>query len=295
MITIGLPFYNNERTLLDAIRSVFAQSVSDWELLLIDDGSVDGSLRIARSIADPRVQVLTDGENKGLAVRLNEIADLARGEFIARLDADDMMHPERLRAQLKYLEGHPDVDLVDTGLYAIDAAREPVGVRGVDIVEFSARSALGNRMLSHATILGRAEWFRANRYDERLPRCQDHELWCRTWRTSVFGRVSEPLYFCEETGGVRVRNYLRSCAVDLGIYMKYGPAAVGRRATARLVLGTVVKAACMRILGALKLEHVATSRRNAHLSEFHYGHAVAGLRRIYQASIPGLVDEDMGS
>ncbi|MEN6400626.1 MAG: glycosyltransferase, partial [Armatimonadia bacterium] len=63
MVTVGLPFYNNESTLLDAVRSIFAQTFQDWELVLLDDGSTDGSLEIARSIDDPRVRVIADGQN----------------------------------------------------------------------------------------------------------------------------------------------------------------------------------------------------------------------------------------
>ncbi len=66
-VTIGLPFHNNQTFLLDTIRSVFAQSFGDWELDLVDDGSSDNSLELARSIQDPRVRVFSDGVNKGLA------------------------------------------------------------------------------------------------------------------------------------------------------------------------------------------------------------------------------------
>ena len=89
-ITIGIPFYNAEAYLADAIRSVFAQTYEDWELILIDDGSTDNSLAIARSVDDPRVRVYSDGKNKKLASRLNELTQLATYEFIARMDADDV-------------------------------------------------------------------------------------------------------------------------------------------------------------------------------------------------------------
>src|SRR5699024_12652561 len=77
-ISIGLPFYNAEEFLLDSIKSIFAQTYQNWELILIDDGSTDNSLSIAQSIDDPRVRLYSDGKNKKLAARLNEIAKLAR-------------------------------------------------------------------------------------------------------------------------------------------------------------------------------------------------------------------------
>src|SRR4051812_7590490 len=94
--SIGIPFMNNERELALAIRSVFAQTFEDWELLLCDDGSTDGSLELARSIEDPRVRVLTDGANRGLPARLNELARASTADIVVRMDADDVMLPTRL-------------------------------------------------------------------------------------------------------------------------------------------------------------------------------------------------------
>ena len=102
-ISIGIPFFNAERFLLDSIRSVFAQTHQDWELILVDDGSTDRSLEIAQSIADPRVSVYSDGKNKKLAARLNQIHTLAKFDFIARMDADDLMATDRIRRQLTFL------------------------------------------------------------------------------------------------------------------------------------------------------------------------------------------------
>ena len=113
-VTIGIPFLNARRYLEDAVRSVFAQTHGDWELLLIDDGSTDGSIAVVRHLDDPRVRVLGDGSNRGLCARLNQIASLAQGTYLARMDADDLMHPERIERQLKFLRANPNVDLIDT-------------------------------------------------------------------------------------------------------------------------------------------------------------------------------------
>src|SRR5512136_1054483 len=79
-VTVGIPFYNAGQTLADAVRSVFAQTLTDWELILLDDGSTDRGLEFARSIDDPRVRVVSDGRNLRLAARLNQIAEFARAE-----------------------------------------------------------------------------------------------------------------------------------------------------------------------------------------------------------------------
>ena len=81
----------------DAICSVLNQSYIDWELLLLDDGSTDESLNIAKSFTDGRIKIISDGMNRGLIYRLNESINMARGKFYARMDADDIMHPDRIK------------------------------------------------------------------------------------------------------------------------------------------------------------------------------------------------------
>ena len=124
-VTVGLPFFNARRTLEAAIRSVFAQTFPHWELLLVDDGSTDGSLEIARSVRDHRVRVFSDGKNRRLATRLNEIATEARAPLLARMDADDLMHPERLALQAAFMETHQELDLRSAKLGIGPVERSP--------------------------------------------------------------------------------------------------------------------------------------------------------------------------
>ncbi|HWN13623.1 MAG TPA: glycosyltransferase family A protein, partial [Candidatus Dormibacteraeota bacterium] len=129
-VTIGIPFRNARRSLATAVRSVFAQTHHDWELLLIDDGSTDGSIEVVRRLDDPRVRLLGDASHRGLCTRLNQIAAMARGTYLARMDADDVMHPERVERQLALLQTDPSVDLVDTATFTMDDDLTPRGVRG---------------------------------------------------------------------------------------------------------------------------------------------------------------------
>jgi len=121
-VTIGIPFLNARRSLAAAVRSVFAQTHSDWELLLVDDGSSDGSIDVVRRLDDPRVRLVRDGSHRGLCARLNQIAATARGTYLARMDADDVMHPERIERQLALLGADPGVDLVDTATFMCELA-----------------------------------------------------------------------------------------------------------------------------------------------------------------------------
>src|SRR6187399_2780245 len=110
-ITIGLPFLNPGHRLAYAIQSVLAQTIQDWELLLVDDGSTDESVALASSLADKRIRLIRDGRNLGLPARLNQIAELASGEILVRMDADDLMHPTRIKRLVDVLDSDPTVDV----------------------------------------------------------------------------------------------------------------------------------------------------------------------------------------
>src|SRR5688500_12313854 len=96
LVTIAMPVRNAAGTIRTAIRSIMQQTLSSWELLVIDDGSTDDSAWAARDLGDDRVAVLADGRREGLPARLNQAAAIGRGRYFARMDADDISYPERL-------------------------------------------------------------------------------------------------------------------------------------------------------------------------------------------------------
>ena len=110
LVSVVMPAYNAERFVEAAIRSVQSQTVADWELLVLDDGSSDGTCAIAACLAqeDPRIRLLPNGENLGVARTRNRGFDLSRGQFVALLDSDDVWHPEKLEKQLARLAAGGD-------------------------------------------------------------------------------------------------------------------------------------------------------------------------------------------
>ncbi len=211
VITIGLPVYNAAPWLAVALRSVFAQTFTAWELIAVDDGSTDGSAAWLQNLDDPRVRILGDGCHRGLAARLNQIARAARGEFIARLDADDFMHPDRLARQLEYLEGHPETDVLGCAMLVLDDSFRPIGMRRAPQQHDEIcrhLTDLGGMM--HATVLARARWVRAHPYDETLRNCEDQDLWFSTHAGSRFANLAEPLYFYRGSVSFSLREYARA-------------------------------------------------------------------------------------
>lgn len=196
LVTIAMPIYNAGRYLRPAVTSILQQTLSDWELLVIDDGSTDGAVDGIRDLADSRIRILRDGLNRGLAARLNEAIDQARGRFFARMDQDDISYPERLDRQLKMLEQDPELDLVAVRCMAIDADDEPVGTMPLALVhaELCAKPWRGF-YLPHPTWFGRIEWFRRHRYAAPGPYfCEDQELMLRSYRDSCFASAPEIMF-----------------------------------------------------------------------------------------------------
>ena len=200
-VTVAIPFFNAMPYMDQAIRSVFGQDFQDWELLLIDDGSRDGSLDLARRVTDSRVRVICDGRRLGLAARLNQVTHASSRPFIARMDADDFMAPERLSRQVKVLQDSPLVDVTSTGLYSVNSDDSLVGQRGMEFESVHLDDLRSGRVgIVHAAVMARRDWHVRNPYREDLKRIEDMELW---WRTSSQGdlnvlSIADPLYVYRE-------------------------------------------------------------------------------------------------
>lgn len=195
LVTIALPVLNGGVFLESAVRSIIKQTWSNWELLIIDDGSTDSSIDNLPYLADPRVFVLRDGKNKGLAARLNEAIALSRGDYFARMDHDDICHSDRILRQVIFLEKNEDIDLLATKCSAIgEDGRDKGGWPfAAEHSEICKRPWLGFYM-PHPSWMGRISWFRQNQYKTPAPYCcEDQELLLRTYRSSKYHALSDVL------------------------------------------------------------------------------------------------------
>ena len=288
-VTIGLPFLNAEADLPDAIRSIFAQTHQDWELILVDDGSTDGSLEIARAVNDPRVHVVADGRNLRLAARLNQIVDLATSDIIVRMDSDDLMPPERIEKQLRVLEAEANIDLVSTGLVSIDDEGEPFGVR-VHYADTVTRDDLLRKRgagIVHAAVVGRREWFLRNRYNPEVPIAQDYDLWLSSSaRDDLSVRVlQEPLYFVREVSSVTPAKMFRSYRVDRRALWRH------RRSLweARFILKSLIKTGVLQgIVWTGQLERLVRRRSQSLNDQALIAKVMSDMAKIRSTHVPGL-------
>ncbi|MGI2030315.1 glycosyltransferase family 2 protein [Endozoicomonas acroporae] len=181
-ITVAIPIYNAEKYLALAIQSVLNQTFEDFELILLDDGSTDKSLNIAKSFNDTRIRVISDGRNMGLPARLNQIAELATYDLIARMDADDIIPDFRLKIQFDYMNLHPDKDLVTTGIGYIDGDSYMGQLLPNPPEKLTLSDMLaGRHSICHASLLVRKSWYIRNQYDPSMKQVEDYELWVRAF------------------------------------------------------------------------------------------------------------------
>jgi glycosyltransferase involved in cell wall biosynthesis len=181
IVTVLLPVYNGERYLREAVESILAQTFEAFELLIVDDGSTDGTEAICRSFSDPRIRVIRYEKNSGLVSALNDGIDQITTKYVARMDADDVALPERLARQLAFLESRPDIaacgswarELVDGRLRAV--MRRPTG-------ENLRQTAWQPVPIFHPTACLRTEVLQELRYRPEAIHAEDYDLWLRLCR-----------------------------------------------------------------------------------------------------------------
>lgn len=286
LVSIVIPFYNAERTLLDTVRSIFAQTYVHWELLLADDGSTDGSLALARRIADPRVRVLSDGRNRGVIYRRNELTANVRGEYVAMIDADDLMHPDRLRQQMAYMQAHPDCDLLCTAAISLSEDLRAAGLRDTGPLDISPMSLLRTGAIIQPSVMTTAAWLRANPYRSGFERAEDRELWVRTAQRSVMAKLPEPLTFYREVGVFSLQKLVRSYTAERRVIREFGPEMAGRLSSLYLYLRSLLKSVAVRVIALLGQGERLVGRRyasDADLSEYQV--VIDAIRKV---RVPGI-------
>jgi glycosyltransferase involved in cell wall biosynthesis len=200
-VSVVIPVHNGERYLEQAVESALAQTFQDFELLIIDDGSTDGSRAIMDRYArrDVRIRVLSQA-NRGVSAAGNLGFEEARGEWVARLDADDLFLPEKLERQIAFIRQHPDVRIAGTLGYFINRSGRVIGLVNTDgpftRTEFERMAARREPVffVHSSTLMHRETVLAVGGYRERFVQAEDVDLWLRmAEKGHLLLKMPEPL------------------------------------------------------------------------------------------------------
>jgi glycosyltransferase involved in cell wall biosynthesis len=196
-ISVILPVFNAAAYVQEAVTSILEQTFGAFELILIDDGSSDETLAILNGFARSNARIrLIRQENAGVVAALNRGLSLARGRYVARMDADDRAYPERFTAQFEFLEAHPEVAVLGSSVRFIDCAGTTFGEWRVPATHRDIKAGLlgGDCPLPHPSVMARREVLvAAGGYCDRFAHAEDFELWLRLSRAHGFANLPQPL------------------------------------------------------------------------------------------------------
>ena len=182
-ISVIIPAYNAERTILETITSVQQQTFSDFEIIVINDGSTDRTLELLNSVEDPRLKIFSYS-NGGLPVARNRGISHATGEFIAFLDADDLWTPDKLELQLAALQQHPEAGVAYSWTYFMEEKEGSLSFKGCEPVFFEgnvyANLLVGDFIYNGSNTLIRKQAIESTgEFDPTLKSCEDWDYWLR--------------------------------------------------------------------------------------------------------------------
>lgn len=203
-VSIVMPVYNAEKFLHQAIQSVFAQTIDDWELIVVDDASTDGSFEYLQRICDPRVLVVRNDHNMRHPATVNSGNEIARGKWVARMDADDIILPTRIEKQAEALEASPEVDAIGCGTFMTDINLKPILVqRFVTSNQDIKRTPTLFYPLNYGSLVAKSAWWKRWRLDPKAVEQTSFDLFFRSHRETIFGNIPNPLYIYRFAGNTR--------------------------------------------------------------------------------------------
>lgn len=192
-VSVIMPAYNAEKYIAEAIDSILNQTFGDFEFIIIDDGSADGTVEIVKSYTDPRIRFYQNEENMGVAATLNRGLDLAGGAYIARMDSDDISLPERFEKQVTYLGSHSECGICGSNLQIFSSNQdERVTVYAEHDAQIRA-DMMFNSAFAHPSVMLRASALNGMRYDRVYEKAEDYELWHRLLTKTKGHNIQEPL------------------------------------------------------------------------------------------------------
>jgi len=195
-VSVLMSVYNGEAYLERSIESILSQTFRDFEFLIINDASTDSTEDILKNAHDPRIKVINNSVNLGLTKSLNRGIGIARGKYIARMDADDLSLPYRFEIQVGFLDSHPEYAILGSSYLLIDQEGRTLSLVKVPVEDSQIReNLLKQNCFGHGSVMIRREAVqKVGGYDERFKCSQDYELWLRIVEAFKASNIEEALY-----------------------------------------------------------------------------------------------------
>lgn len=197
LISVIMPARNAGNFVVEAVRSIQQQTVTDWEFLIVNDGSTDntGALLDEFAAKDKRIRVLHNKSGKGISSSLNHLLRIAKGKFIARMDADDISLPDRFAKQLSYLAEHPDVVACGGSAHMIDGEGKIFAEKMFPTdPEVLYQMIMRMVPIQHPIMMARAHVMKKYRYDETMSTAEDVDMFFKLLQDGNLGNVPHVIY-----------------------------------------------------------------------------------------------------
>ena len=226
LITVLLPVYNSENTIADCLKSILKQSFKDFNIYIYNDNSTDNTINVISSfLYDTRIKLFHSQENNGISYALNFLIEKVKTKYIARIDADDIMMPDRLEKQLNFIERNPQCSFISSKAILINNDNKILGITKGSPYFPTQNTFIPNKYILknhiiHPTVFGKSSFFKKNPYDENYKRSEDHELWVRTYKSSSHVFMDDPLIFYR-LSHISSKPFLESLKSEKKIIMKF--------------------------------------------------------------------------
>lgn len=221
-ISVVMSVFNGSAYLKEAIESILNQTLENFELVIVDDSSADSTNKILSSFKDKRLKLVKNQTNLGLAKSLNIAINHSKGKYIARMDADDVSLPERLKTQLRYLESNPQIDLCGTWANLIDSRGRVVGEKRYPTSNHDLKSLLKySQPVIHPTWMAKSMFFKDNPYDPKFDYAEDYELISRNPKIHL-ANIPEVLFLWRLSDSRRSRLKMKEIdRADLEVKLRF--------------------------------------------------------------------------
>jgi len=279
LVSIMMPCFNAKQTLPMALASLHAQTYENWEAVVVDDGSTDGTWEILRAFGDPRLRVERFDRNRGRGMARQRCLEMANGAFLAFLDADDWLFPEKLANQVSLMREHPDVVVSSGACVITDAAGDPAGLThtGLEAGQDFATGVFrhpGPPPLSFPPCMVRMSEARAARFNSEFRRSQDSDFLIQVMLGKRYAVSSELVYAYSQAEAASLDKTIEGYRYRLRCYAQYTKSYPLR---SRAQMGkTLARMGVYKVAGWIHAEHHLIGRRWQGVTpEARSAHAIA--------------------